>query len=198
MGSQPLNPDPPAIPLIDRAIGFAARAHEGQRRKTGNVPFIAHPVGVAMLLQDMGCDESVVAAGLLHDTVEDTSVTLAEIRQQFGDRVADIVAGCTEPPKKSTRWELRKMHTIQTLRDAPLEVKLVSAADKYHNLVHTRYTEQTLGSAIWKRFGRGKEQQAWYYRSVLDSLCQNVPDRERFPIFDQLTQIIEEIFADVP
>ena len=69
--------------LVDRAIGFAARAHEGQRRKTGNVPFIAHPVGVAMLLLEMGCADEVVAAGLLHDTVEDTKVSIDDIRQQF-------------------------------------------------------------------------------------------------------------------
>lgn len=198
MADQPAKEEPPRISLVDRAIGFAARAHEGQRRKTGNVPFIAHPVGVAMILQDMGCDECVIAAGLLHDTVEDTAVTLAEIRQEFGDSVADIVAGCTEPPKKSVRWEVRKMHTIQTLREAPIEVKLVAAADKYHNLIHTRFTEHTLGATIWRRFGRGKEQQAWYYRSVLDSLRQNVPDLEQYPIFDLLAKLVDEIFAEIP
>lgn len=185
--------------LVDRAIGFAARAHDGQQRKTGSkVPYIAHPVAVAMILQEMGCEDSIVAAGLLHDTVEDTRVTLDDIRGQFGDEVAIIVAGCTEPPKKKVKWERRKRDTIQKLREAPLSVKLVSAADKYHNLSHTLYTKQQIGDKVWKRFGRGEGQQAWYYRSVLESLKSNITDLEDYPIFDKLEAIIEELFEGVP
>ena len=184
--------------LVDRAIGFAARAHEGQHRKTGNIPFIAHPVGVAMILLEMGCTDEVVAAGLLHDTVEDTNVSIEDIRQQFGDEVADIVAGCTEPPKKRGNWEARKLHSIHSFRNAPLNVKLVAAADKYHNLVHINYTEKNLGPAMWKRFGGGEEQQAWYYRSVYDSLISNVDELEKYPIFAKLGLEIEKLFADTP
>lgn len=185
------------IDLVDRAIGFAARAHDGQQRKTGEVPYIAHPVAVAMILARMGCDEAVVVAGLLHDTVEDTPVTLQEIRHQFGDEVADIVAGCTELPKRRNKWATRKRHMIASLRDAPLAVKLVSAADKYHNLSHTLYTERAQGPALWKKFGQGKEQQAWYYRSVLISLLANLEEPERYPIFGMLAEVIEALFGDV-
>lgn len=184
--------------LIDRAIGFAARAHEGQRRKTGNVPYIAHPVGVAMILLAMGYNEKIVVAGLLHDTVEDTAVTLAEIKRTFGPEVANIVAYCSEPPKRGTTWEARKLHMIAKLREAPLEAKLVAAADKYHNLSHTLYTKQTLGSAIWQRFGRGKEEQAWYYRTVSDSILANVPNPENHPIFGYLTAAVDELFDGIP
>ncbi len=184
--------------LVDRAVGFAARAHKGQRRKTGNVPYIAHPFGVGMILQGMGCDETIVSAGLLHDTVEDTKVTLDEIRDNFGEDVANIVAAVTEPPKKSTDWESRKLHTIHSLRTAPLAVKLVAAADKYHNLTHTQYNLEIFGPAVWKRFGRGREQQAWYYRSVAESIAANVLDPGRYPIFDQLTRAVEEVFAGIP
>lgn len=186
------------LSLVDRAIGFAARAHKGQRRKTGNVPYIAHPFGVAMILQGMGCDETIVAAGLLHDTVEDTKVTLDEIRDNFGEEVASIVAAVTEPSKKKIDWESRKFHTIHILRTAPLAVKLVAAADKYHNLTHTQYNLALAGPRVWKRFGRGREQQAWYYRSVAESIAANVPDAERYPIFDQLAKTIEEVFDGIP
>lgn len=185
------------IDLVDRAIGFAARAHSGQQRKIGDVPYIAHPVAVAMILQGMGCDKAVVAAGLLHDTVEDTPVTLQEIRRQFGDEVANIVDGCTELPKRKNKWAARKRHMIASLRDAPLSVKLVSAADKYHNLSHTLYTERTQGTAIWRKFGQGKDRQAWYYRSVLDSLLANLEPPERYPIFGMLAEVIDELFGDV-
>jgi (p)ppGpp synthase/HD superfamily hydrolase len=184
--------------LVDRAIGFAARAHEGQRRKTGNVPYIAHPVGVAMILQKMDCNETIVAAALLHDTVEDTRVTLTEIREIFGDAVADIVAVCTEPPKKKVKWERRKLHMIAALRDAPLAAKLVAAADKYHNLCHTLYTEQQTGGEIWSRFGRGREQQAWFYRTVLNSLLANVSNPEAYPVFADLATLIDELFDGIP
>ena len=185
------------IDLVDRAIGFAARAHQGQQRKIGDVPYIAHPVAVAMILQRMGCAETIVAAGLLHDVVEDTPVTLEEIQRHFGDEVAEIVAGCTEPPKDRDRWETRKLFMIESLRDAPLAVKLVAAADKYHNLSHTLSNERMQGPSVWKNFGRGKEQQAWYYRSVLDSLLVNTLEPERYPIFGLLSDIIDELFDGV-
>lgn len=184
--------------LVDKAIGFAARAHEGQRRKIGKLPYIAHPVGVAMILQQMGCDETIVAAGLLHDTVEDTHVTLDDIRRDFGDEVADIVAGCTEPPKKGAKWGARKHYMIDSLREAPLAVKLVTAADKYHNLVHTLNSKREMGKSIWKKFGGDKEQQAWYFRAALESVRANVPDQERYPIFDRLAAVIDELFEGIP
>ena len=181
--------------LVDKAVGFAAQAHDGQRRKIGSIPYIADPVGVAIILQQMGCSETVVAAGLLHDVVEDTKYNLEDIRQRFGEEVAEIVAGCTEPPKKQNKWESRKLHTINSIRTAALPVKLVAAADKYHNLSHTLHNEQKNGPGVWKRFGRGKGQQAWYYRAVSDSITANVQNIERYPIFKQLEAMVEEIFS---
>ena len=185
------------VSMIDKAIGFAAAAHDGQKRKIGSLPYIAHPVGVAMILMEMGCEESIVAAGLLHDVVEDTDVTLAEIRQQFGGKVADIVRGCTEPPKKKYTWLERKQYMISALRDASLPVKIVMAADKYHNLSHTLHNAQKIDKGVWQSFGKGKKYQAWYYRSVADSITENVPDMERFPIFNRLLAIIDELFNGV-
>lgn len=184
--------------LVDQAIGFAARAHDGQRRKTGNLPYIAHPMGVAMILQAMGCAETVVAAGLLHDVVEDTAVTLEEVRRRFGGEVAEIVALVTEPPKADNQWEARKQHAITILREAPLEAKLVAAADKYHNLSHTLHTRRRQGATVWENFGRGKRRQAWYYRTVLESLLANVPDPDAYPIFARLEAVIAALFGDIP
>ena len=185
------------ISLVDQAIGYAAKAHEGQHRKSGSTPYIAHPFGVAMILQQLDCDETVIAAGLLHDIVEDTKTTLDEVRDRFGDEVADIVAVCTEPPKKKVNWESRKLSMINSLRDAPLEAKLVAAADKYHNLSHTLHNEQEDGVRAWKRFGRGKRQQAWYYRTVAASILANIPHPEHYAIFKQLELIIDELFAGI-
>lgn len=156
-------------------------------------------MGVAMILMQMGCREEVVAAALLHDTVEDTDATLQEISNIFGQEVADIVAGCTELPRRCNNWEQRKLNMIEKLRDAPLEVKLVVAADKFHNLQHISKSKKKSGAAVWERFGRGAELQAWYYRAVLDSILECLPDSgAAYPIFEQLTAVVEKLFAGIP
>jgi (p)ppGpp synthase/HD superfamily hydrolase len=185
--------------MIDRAIGFAARKHEGQHRKIGDVPYISHPMGVAMILMQMGCREEVVTAALLHDTIEDTDATIQEIGDIFGPEVADIVAGCTELPRKQNNWEERKLNMIEKLRCASIEVKLVAAADKYHNLQHISKSKSKSGTAVWKKFGRGAELQAWYYRSMVDSILENLPDSGRqYPIFERLSAVISELFEGIP
>lgn len=184
------------ISLLDKAIAFALKAHDGQLRKTGNnIPFIAHPFAVAMILQTMGCEEKVVVAGLLHDIVEDTKVTMAELESEFGGEVAGIVAYCTEP---KGRWEVRKQFLIESLRHAPLESKLLAATDKYHNLTHMLHALEKQGSQMWVQFSRGPEQQAWYYRSVLASILTNVAEPERYAIFKQLQTTIDQLFAGIP
>src|SRR5687767_13388378 len=117
--------------MIDRAIAFAARAHDGQQRKTDDTPYIAHPFAVAMMVQAMGGGETAVIAALLHDTVEDSHVEPAEIEATFGEEVAALVAACTELPKKEYSWEERKSHHLQSLRHASITAKLITAADKY-------------------------------------------------------------------
>lgn len=184
------------ISAIDKAILFALRAHAGQRRKTGKeIPFIAHPFGVAILLQRMGCAEEVVIAGLLHDTVEDTSVTMPQIEMEFGAEVARIVSYCTEP---RGRWETRKQFLIDSLRHAPLEAKLLAAADKYHNLSHMLHNQEKYGTNMWLNFSRGAEKQAWYYRTVTDSILAGISDPAQYPIFGLLQDVVERLFAGIP
>ena len=185
-------------PTIDKAIGFAAKKHANQRRKIGDLPYIVHPMGVAAILLQMGSKEEIVAAALLHDTIEDCGVKLEEIIVRFGQEVGDIVAGCTELPKKQNTWEKRKREMIDRLRHAPLEVKLVVAADKFHNLYHVWKSIEEVGTAVWDRFSRGPEQQAWYYRSALASILSNLPDESRsYPIFEQLEIVVGTVFDGI-
>src|SRR3712207_3105258 len=118
---------------LNFAIEIAAQAHAGQVRKGTNTPYVSHPYAVGMMLSQTGCAEDMVIAGILHDTVEDTDLTLDYISEHFGDHVALIVEGCSEPDK-SLPWEERKSHTLQYLRTAPWEVRVVSCADKLHNI----------------------------------------------------------------
>jgi (p)ppGpp synthase/HD superfamily hydrolase len=156
--------------LLEAALAFAAVAHQGQRRKGTAVPYIVHPVGVMLVLMAAGeTDAEVLAAALLHDTVEDAGITLAELRQKFGDRVAEIVVGCSEPDRRAA-WEVRKQHTVAYLRTAPRAVQLVAAADKLHNLRSLAADYAEVGEPLWQRFKRGRAAMAWYYHAVVDSL----------------------------
>lgn len=154
--------------MIDRAIAFAVRAHAGQMRKGTDTPYIVHPFGVAMLLARAGCSPDAVTAGLLHDTIEDCGVAAAELAAEFGPQVAAIVVGCSEPDR-TLPWEERKRHTFTFLRAAPLEVKLVSCADKLHNIRAMAADYRTVGEGLWARFKRGRVEQAWYYRGLVEA-----------------------------
>src|SRR3979409_1797334 len=92
----PMNRRPSLSLDCERALRLAAVGHRNQVRKGSGVPYIEHPLAVAMILDHSGFDEETVIAGLLHDLVEDTDVTLGQIREQFGDRVAEIVDHCSE------------------------------------------------------------------------------------------------------
>jgi (p)ppGpp synthase/HD superfamily hydrolase len=155
---------------IDLACKIAAIAHNGHNRKGKDVPYIVHPMAVAILLAQAGAPDEVIIAGILHDTVEDTGLTLENIEEQFGPAVAGIVEGCSEPDK-SKPWEDRKEHTLKTLKTAPDGVWLVTCADKLHNVrdMVVDYTKQR--DALWGTFNRGKEEQAWYYRSIIEALA---------------------------
>ena len=122
--------------LVHRAFDFAARAHEGHYRKNlaEKIPYFSHCAMVARLLERAGFDEEVVAAGVLHDTVEDTGTRIAEIEEHFGARVAAIVGDVTERDKTQS-WEVRKEEYIHRLEcKASFEALAVSCADKTHNL----------------------------------------------------------------
>lgn len=153
---------------IEEAIEVAAEAHQGQYRKGTRTPYITHPYAVGLLLMEAGSPEAVVVAGILHDTVEDTDLTLEFIRQRFGDRVADIVEGCSE--NKALRWRARKTERIEALHTASPEVCTVTCADKLHNLRTILSEYDTIGDDVWERFHGGVEDQAWYYRSILHAI----------------------------
>jgi len=178
-----------------RAIEFAARAHRHQLRKGSDTPYISHPYSVGLLLTRAGFDPEVVAAGILHDTIEDTPVTLGEIRDIFSDRVAAIVEGCTEPDRAAT-WEERKEHTIHYLQTATYEIRSVSCADKLHNLSTVAEGYAIYGDDVWSRFKRGKNQQAWYYRSLVAVLCDYTPPGQpSVPFCAAFSSLVEQVFS---
>jgi (p)ppGpp synthase/HD superfamily hydrolase len=182
------------VQLIDRAIEVAAWAHRNQVRKGTDIPYIAHPLAVGLMLARAGCSDEVVTAGILHDTVEDTALTVDDLRREFGEKVASIVEGCSEPDK-SLGWEERKRHTLEYMRTAPWEVRAVSCADKLHNLRSIERAIEALGEEAWSRFKRGRADQGWYYRGMLDVLCAPRPGEPEVPLCPELREEVEKVFG---
>ena len=116
--------------LFDRAIEFAVKAHSGAVRKGTETPYIVHPMEVAAIVATMTNDASVLAGAVLHDVVEDTEYTIDDIRREFGDKVAALVASESENKREdlpsSETWKIRKQETLDHLEHAPVEVKMIT------------------------------------------------------------------------
>ncbi|WP_339148686.1 MULTISPECIES: HD domain-containing protein [unclassified Sutcliffiella] len=179
--------------LVETAIMFAAEAHKNQTRKGTEVPYITHPFTVGMMLQGAGCSEEVVAAGILHDTLEDTEATYEILVKEFGGRVADLVVAASENDK-SLSWEERKQHTIDGLKNASMEELQVIVADKLHNLRSIRRDLVEHGDMIWQRFNRGKQKQHWYYASIVKALT---PGKGDFKLIGELEEEVKGVFGSI-
>ena len=174
--------------IIERAIFFATKAHKGQTRKQKDVDMIFHPFTVGMILQRNGCDEKVVAAGILHDVVEDTQYTFNDIEREFGKEVRDYVYDASEPDK-TLPWKERKQHTVNHIRTASLGSKLIVACDKINNLEDAISNIKEFGED--KVLARNPEEQKWYYTSVYKSCIENAD--ENHPIFVRYKKILEDL-----
>lgn len=179
--------------LIEKAIVFAAKAHDGQKRKSTDIPYITHPYAVGMLLLRESCSEEVVAAGILHDALEDTAVTYEEILIEFGEQVVNLVVAASEPDK-SLLWEERKEHTIQSLKEVGLEELQIITADKLHNLRSIREELERSGEELWSRFNRGREKQRWYYSSIVKELSGR---KDEFPLIEELEKEVQAVFGQI-
>ena len=179
--------------MIDLAIEVAVRAHQNQLRKGTDIPYITHPMAVGIILAKAGCPDEIIVAGILHDTVEDTAVTLDNIREEFGKNIASIVEGCSEPDK-SLPWEERKAHTLDFLKTAPLAVRLVACADKLHNIRSIAAGHEKVGDQVWECFRRGRSHQEGYYRGLAESLCNRSDNQGHEFLFQQLKSEVEGFF----
>ena len=160
--------------MIDKAIAFATKAHEGQLRKGTTRPFILHPIEVGTIVSSMTDDAEIISAAILHDTIEDCEgITEDIIREQFTERVAYIVA--EESEDKSKTWMERKSHTIQKLKTASKEIQMIGLADKLSNMRDIDRDYPECGEELWNRFRmKDKKIIGWYYKSIRDSLKESM------------------------
>ncbi|MCZ0702701.1 (p)ppGpp synthase/HD superfamily hydrolase [Natronobacillus azotifigens] len=178
-----------------RAITYATNKHDGQKRKVDKTPYIAHPYRVAMLLKEYQCSEHVVIAGLLHDIVEDTDGTIGGITNLFGKEVRDLIEFVTELDKK-TDWEERKEHSIEKIKNAPMDAKLVTCADKIDNLQSMLDSEMIYGNSMWRSFERGKKDQQWYYQKMYESVVYQIPHHELHPLMHLYEKLLQQFMEE--
>ncbi len=174
------------------ALQLMFELHRSQRRKGSNVPYITHLLAVAALVGEHDGDEDQFIAALLHDAVEDAGGrdTLERVRQEFGDRVAEYVWACSdtaEEPKPA--WRPRKERYLAHVREAPPEVKLISAADKLHNARAINADLRRTGAAVWERFAGKRDGSLWYYRELPGALG----DGWGHPILEELRDAVQEM-----
>ena len=195
--------------MIDDAMEFATKAHEGQFRKGTRRPYIVHPIEVADIVSTMTKDEEVICAAVLHDTIEDCSgITWDVLKLRFGGRVADMVAQdlahqlrllelvAQESEDKSRSWEERKGATIRRLKDAPVEVQMIGLADKLSNMRDIDRDYPVLGDELWRRFRmQSKSALAWYYKGIRDVLEENFKGVEAY---EEYCRLIEKNFGPGP
>jgi len=183
-------------PKLTRAFDFAAQLHRGQFRKGGTIPYLSHLLGVASLVLENQGTEDLVIAALLHDAVEDQGgrQVLDLIRKDFGDRVAEVVERCsdtTENPKPP--WKARKANHIELLRRADAGIRLVSAADKLHNLRSIRSDYRTLGEKLWTRFRGDRDDILWYYREMVGIFQELGPPH----LAHELEAVLEDLISNI-
>lgn len=178
--------------LIAKALRLAAMSHKDDTRKGKELPYIVHPVEVAMILQENGMDDDIIIAGLLHDTLEDTSLTKNEIKKEFDKRIADLVVAASEKldNRDDIPWKERKKHTLEFLKNAEREVKILSCADKLSNAKSMLKDLGIYENDFWERFNAGYEQQKWYYMGLIESL----KSLEGNEIYEEFKRVVYKIF----
>ena len=163
--------------LLDRAIVFAVRAHAGTERRGKGFPYIVHPMEAMEIVATMTCDQELLAAAALHDTVEDTDVTIEQIRTEFGDRIASLVASESDTVldglSVEESWHARKQAAIDRLALASRDGKIVALGDKLSNMraIARDYAQQ--GDALWDLFhAKDPKDHEWHYRGLADALSE--------------------------
>ena len=180
---------------IEKAVLFATKAHAGQLRKGSEKPYILHPMEAMAIVTKYTDDEDVIAAAVLHDTVEDTTVTLERLEKEFSPRVAALVASVTEDKKKDlpaeSTWLERKQEAILHLETASHETKLLCLADKYSNLRDMYDDIEDFSSEYWQLFNqKDGRMHAWYYRENFRILKEEFADTVEILEFEGMMDFV--------
>ncbi|MBQ6437311.1 MAG: bifunctional (p)ppGpp synthetase/guanosine-3',5'-bis(diphosphate) 3'-pyrophosphohydrolase [Bacteroidales bacterium] len=182
--------------LLDSAIVFAVRAHAGTERRGKGYPYIVHPMEAVEIVATMTPDQELLAAAALHDTVEDTDVTVEQIRAEFGERIASLVAAesdeMPEGVSEEESWHARKQAAIDRLKRANHDAKMVALGDKLSNMRAIARDYAVKGDALWNIFHvKDRKDHEWHYRGLADALRE----LEGTFAFQEFEQLINQVFS---
>lgn len=159
------------------------------------LPYILHPVEAATIAATMSRDLNVIIAVLLHDVVEDTDTSLETIRIEFNDEIASLVADQSEDKREdlpeADTWEIRKQETLDHLKFASLDSKIVTLSDKLANMRSLMRDYLIMGDTLWERFNQTDvKRQAWYYQSLKVSL----KELKSYDAWKEYAQLVDKLF----
>ena len=179
--------------MLARAIAFAAEAHKSQTRKGGNIPYIVHPMEASAIVATMTDDAALIAAAVLHDTVEDCDgVTAETIEKTFGAHVAELVAFESHRADPQTGWREHRQEFLDRMRSADEEQLILSLGDKLSNMRAISRDYALIKNDLWQRFSQNdKREYAWYYRS----LAQAFEPLARFPAYQEFARLVKAVFG---
>jgi (p)ppGpp synthase/HD superfamily hydrolase len=175
--------------MINEAIIFATNAHGNQTRKGSDTLYILHPLEAGIIVSQIKYDENLIAAAILHDTVEDTKVSIETIEEKFGKRVSELVE--VESEDKSKTWKERKQHTIEHLKaEKDQDIKIVTLGDKLSNIRAMNRDYLKIGDELWKRFNeKNKNEHKWYYEGMVEAL-ESLSQYQAYQEFKELVSIV--------
>jgi len=191
MANKPLNTE-----LLDRAIVFAVQAHAGTERRGKGFPYIVHPMEAVAIVATMTADQELLAAAALHDTVEDTDVTVEDLRAQFGDRIAALVAQesdeMPEGVSEEDSWHARKQAAIDRLAAAPHDAKMVALGDKLSNMRAIARDYAQKGDELWNLFhAKDPKDHEWHYRGLAAALSE----LRDTAAYQEFVALIDQVFG---
>ena len=181
--------------LLDRAIVFAVKAHAGTERRGKGFPYIVHPMEAVSIVATMTNDQELLAAAALHDTVEDTEVTVDQLRAEFGERIASLVVDesdvMPEGMTEEASWHQRKQAAIDRLSRASHDAKMVALGDKLSNMRAIAHDYAVLGDTLWNRFHtKDPKDHEWHYRGLADALRE----LEATEAYREFKSLINQVF----
>ena len=176
--------------ILDRAIVFAVKAHANTERRGKGYPYIIHPLEAVEIVATMTPDQELLAAAALHDTVEDTEVTVEQLKAEFGERIASLVADesdvMPEGMTEEDSWHQRKQAAIDRLSKASHDAKMVALGDKLSNMRAIARDYDEIGDALWNRFHTNDpKEHEWHYRGLADAL-RELEDTVAYKEFESL------------
>lgn len=184
--------------LFSEAMLYAVKMHDGMRRKGTDTPYILHPVEAAAIVGTMTDEQTVLAAAVLHDVVEDTPATLEDVRERFGDRVAQLVASESEDKREdrpaAETWLERKQEAIEVITATQdIAVKMIFLGDKLANMRSFKRDYAAIGEAFYQRFNqKDPKMHRWYHRSIADAM----PELAHTDAWKEYDALIREVFGE--